>query len=211
MRRTVRLLGEVLAHPEVRPLAMRLKRHDLATYRHSLRVGRHAIALGEADGLDAAQVRELAVAALLHDLGKADLDLRVLRKPGALDAPERAHVRRHAAGAVGDLLKLAAFPAAHRIAPLHHEQEADESYPRSGRERRATPRPAGAQRRRPLPPWIRRAGRLLALADRYDALVARRSYKPPLDDAEARRILRAQMPDVADLLAVLAPPRRPPR
>ena len=52
------------------------------------------------------------------------------------------------------------------------------------------------------------AGRLLALADRYDALVSRRPYKEPLDPAEARRRLAADMPDVAGFLDVLPPPRR---
>jgi len=212
VREARRLLAELLARPDVRPLLNQLKRFDAATYRHCLRVARCAVALARGDGFDERQLRELAVAAMLHDLGKMSVDADVVRKPGPLDASERLEIRRHSAASVEPLRNLDAFPDAHRIAPLHHELQGEHaSYPRSGQERRQPDEERGSDRRRALPAWMARAGAILALADRYDALVSRRPYKDPWPDPEVRATLLREMPDVAGLLDHLRPPLHPPR
>ncbi|MDJ0522773.1 MAG: HD domain-containing protein, partial [Planctomycetota bacterium] len=133
MREARRMLAELLARPDVRPLMNRLKDFDGGTYRHCLRVARFALVLARGDGFDPTQLRELAVAAMMHDLGKIGVDPDVVRKPGPLDPGERDEIRRHPAESVGALRGLEAFPAAHRIAPLHHELQGPHgSYPRSG-------------------------------------------------------------------------------
>lgn len=203
------LLAELLARPDVRVLADRLHRHDPATYRHSLRVARFALVFARGDGFDEGQVRQTVVAAMLHDLGKLAVERDLLEKPGPLAEGEKESMRHHAAAAVGDLAALEAFPDAHRIAPLHHELQGGASYPRSGGDRREGERTS--ERRRPIDPWVERAGRILALADRYDALISRRAYKDPWPDPEVRAELREEMPEVADLLDHLTPPGHAPR
>lgn len=212
MREARRLLAELLARPDLRPLMNRLKDYDGSTYRHSLRVARFALVLARGDGFDDPQLRELAVAAMMHDLGKLSVDPGVVRKPGPLDDRERDEIRRHPAESVDWLRDLAAFPEAHRIAPLHHEMQGQHApYPRSGTERRKPDDAREAERRRQLPTWVRRAGHILALADRYDALISRRPYKDPWPDPEVRAVLLREMPAVAPLLDHLRPPERPPR
>jgi HD-GYP domain-containing protein (c-di-GMP phosphodiesterase class II) len=212
MREARRLLAELLARPDLRPLMNQLKDYDGGTYRHSLRVARFALVLARGDGFDDHQLRELAVAAMMHDLGKVRVDPGVVRKPGPLDERERDEIRRHPAESVDWLRGLEAFPEAHRIAPLHHElQGPHASYPRSGNERRKPDDERDADRRQQLPLWMQRAGQILALADRYDALISRRPYKDPWPDPEVRTALTREMPDVAPLLDHLRPPDRPPR
>jgi putative nucleotidyltransferase with HDIG domain len=206
----VRLLRRLLAREDVRRLLRGIGGYDAGTHRHSLRVARVAVEMGLADGMGGAALDDLAVAALFHDLGKTGLDRDVLVKPGPLDAEEREHLRQHPRLGVDALRELEAFPDAHRIAPLHHELGDDDDYPRAGRDRRADPQ-RGTDRRRPLPAALFRAGRILALADRYDALVSHRPYKGPLEHAEAVRMLGREMPDVADLLGSIRTFDRPPR
>ena len=208
MREAGRLLAELLARPDLRPIMDRLKVFDAGTYRHSLRVARFAIRLGRADDMPEDRLTQLAVAGMLHDLGKTQLDASLLAESGPLDDAQRQQMRGHAAA---DLQVLEAFPEAHCIAPLHHEAQGEHSYPRSGTERREDRSDGGDDRRRPLPAWVQRAGRILALADRYDALISHRPYKAPWPDAEVRAQLQREMSDVAPLLDELDPPERPPR
>jgi HD-GYP domain-containing protein (c-di-GMP phosphodiesterase class II) len=190
-------------------LTDKLHAFDPATYRHSLRVARFTLVFATGDGMEGARLRETAVAAMLHDLGKISVGRDLLDKPGRYDEDDRAAMRDHAAGAQDSLAALADYPNAHRIAPLHHEVQGEGSYPRSGNDRRGGERKS--ERRQPLEPWMARAGLLIALADRYDALISRRTYKDAWPDEEVRTVLRREMPDVAHLLDHLTPPGHAPR
>ena len=206
-----RLLATLIGDEDLKPLVEAMKAHDAGTYRHSLRVARFAIHLGRADGLEDTALEELAVAALLHDLGKTRIDAALVNKPGPLDPDELDEIREHARAANADIAALTRWPEAHRIAPLHHEVDQPNRYPRSGDERRGSDRAREGDRRRPIDARTLRLGRLVALADRYDSLIAHRPYKGPIPPAEVRARLAAEMPDLAPLLDQIPDFGRPPR
>lgn len=204
------LLAELVSDPDLDPLLAALRAYDAGTYRHSLRVARFAVHLGRADGLDGHDLEELAVAALLHDLGKTKVDAEIVNKAGPLDPEELEEIRGHASAAVREIARLTRWPAAHRIAPLHHEVDEKRGYPRTGEDRRGADR-ASTDRRRPIDEATLRRGRLLALADRYDSLISHRPYKGPIPADEVRAKLAAEMPDLAPLLDHIPDFGRPPR
>lgn len=158
-------------------LARTAEYRDDATYQHTERVGRTAYLLAQALGLDASDASLIRQAAQLHDLGKLAIPDAILRKPGNLTAAEFEHIKRHPAagaailsGSTSEVLQLA-----EEIALTHHECWDGSGYP-SGLEGEATPL----------------GGRIVALADVFDALTHARPYKQPwpIDSAvaEIRRL-----------------------
>lgn len=130
--------------------------------------------------LDERSVELMAMSAPLHDIGKVGIPDRVLLKPGKLDAEEWALMKTHSrlgadaiARAIADTARPAAFLAyAHAIALYHHERWDGSGYP-DGLAGTAIPL----------------AARLMAIADVFDALLSRRSYKAAMPVEEVRRIM----------------------
>jgi response regulator RpfG family c-di-GMP phosphodiesterase len=131
---------------------------------HIRRIAKYAAELGRLAGMDDAQTALLKAAAPLHDIGKVSIPDRILNKPGRLDDQEWALMKQHAE--LGHALlwhpSLAVLRAGAEIARTHHERWDGSGYPRGL---------AGEQ--------IPLNGRIVALVDVFDALLARRSYKEP--------------------------------
>jgi putative two-component system response regulator len=118
----------------------------------------------------------------LHDIGKVGVPDPVLLKPGKLNGDEMAIMRTHTQlGAQTLEAALQRFPGARfletarDIAATHHEKFDGSGYPRGL---------AGDQ--------IPLCGRIVALADVYDALTSRRVYKRPISHEQAREIIVAE-------------------
>ena len=149
---------------------------DRYTLRHSEAVMAHALEIARALGLDDAEQRTLAAAALLHDLGNIGTPDAVLRKPGRLSESEMEAARRHSlTGAV----ILGAVPGLEQSAPgilaavrSHHERWDGAGYP-DGLAGEAISLPA----------------RILAVADAFSALTSDRPYRQRMDEAHALRTL----------------------
>ena len=73
----------------------RLKTHDDYTYMHSMAVCALMVSLGRQLGMDESTAREVGMAGMLHDMGKAAMPLEVLNKPGKLTDAEYEIMKGH--------------------------------------------------------------------------------------------------------------------
>jgi putative two-component system response regulator len=143
--------------------------------------------------LDDETIELLYNSAPLHDIGKVAISDAVLNKPGKLNADEFTEMKQHPLyghKALQEALKRLGEHSFLRygaeIAYTHHERWDGSGYPCGTR---------GEQ--------IPLSGRLMALADVYDALISKRAYKPPFSHAKAVEIIREGRgkhfdPDIVD-------------
>ena len=153
-------------------LARAAEARDDDTGRHTARVGATSALLARELGWSVEDADRLERAAVLHDVGKIGIPDGVLLKPGRLDAAELAVMRTHTTAGAAILAGSdhALLQVAEAIALTHHERWDGAGYPRGL---------AGAT----IPP----AGRIVAVADVFDALTHARPYKAawPVADAVA--------------------------
>jgi hypothetical protein len=140
---------------------------------HSDRVRAYSVLIGEEMGLAEAELNRLAWAALLHDVGKLDVTPRILDRRGLLDVEERRLVEQHPVAAIGYLEPFGDWLGEWALAATEHHERWD-----------GTGYPAGL-----AGTDISRAGRIVAVADAYDAMTSARSYQKPISPAAARQEL----------------------
>jgi PAS domain S-box-containing protein len=155
---------------QLRRLALAAEYRDDDTHQHTERVGTLAMLLAERLGLAADFAERIRHAAPLHDVGKLGVPDAILLKSGRLSDDERSLMQTHTTiGAT--ILAGSAFPVlelGEEIALTHHERWDGSGYPH-GRAREDIPL----------------AGRIVAVADVFDALTHARPYKAawPVRDA----------------------------
>jgi putative two-component system response regulator len=145
-------------------LALAAEYRDDATGQHADRIGHTTELLALALGLDAAEATLIGHAARLHDIGKIGISDDLLLKPGKYTRDEMTEMQLHASigarilsGSTNELLRMA-----EQIALTHHERWDGRGYP-SGLAGDAIPL----------------SGRIVTVADVFDALTHRRPYKEP--------------------------------
>lgn len=146
---------------------------DHYTYAHSRRVARYAVKLARSFGCPSAQVREVGLAALLHDVGKVGIPEGTLGKPGRLTNEERRIMRRHPEMSA-EIINYFDF-ASPRVAVAvrhHHEWVDGRGYP-------------DRLSRQDIP----LAARILAIADAWDAMTVPRPYRPAIEHSKAAQEL----------------------
>lgn len=156
-------------------LALAAERRDDDTYAHTERVGALSERIAHALGLDQRRCELLRLAAPLHDVGKIGVPDAVLLKEGPFTPEERLAMQEHTTiGA--EILGGSSSPViqtAERIALTHHEWWDGSGYP------------AGLRGEE-----IPLEGRIVAIADVYDALTHDRPYRTALAPQEALDIVR---------------------
>ncbi len=169
------IVAEIIANPQVVFHLNDIRLHDDYTFAHSVNVAVLSTIIGSSLGYDEGQLRELAIGALLHDVGKMLVPKEIINKPGRLNAAESEFMRRHSEMGFELLRKEDEMPllSAH-IAFQHHEKVNGKGYPRAleGDE-------------------IHEYSRIAAIADVYDALTSERSYSRASLPHEAHEFLMA--------------------
>lgn len=134
----------------------------------------------------------------LHDIGKVGVPDRILLKPGKLDADEWEEMKKHAqfgcdalTRAERELGSTSFLQVAREITLTHHEKWDGSGYP------------YGLQGQK-----IPVSGRLMAIADVYDALISRRVYKEPFSHEDSVQMILQEKgkhfdPDIVDAFEVL--------
>jgi methanogenic corrinoid protein MtbC1 len=168
---------EIAQAETVRRLSMAVEFRDEDTGAHIERIGRFSTLLAEQVGMDAEFCERISHAAPLHDVGKVAIPDSILLKPGPLTPQERAIVETHAEegyrlvrGSSSAILEMAAT-----IALSHQEKWDGTGYPR-GLKGEAIPI----------------EGRIVAIADVFDALTSDRVYRKAFPVDEAVKIMREQ-------------------
>jgi HD domain len=168
---------EIAQAETVRRLSMAVEFRDEDTGAHIERIGRFSTLLAEQIGMEEEFCERMVHAAPLHDVGKVAIPDSILLKPAKLTVQERAIVETHAEeghrllkGSSSAILDLAAT-----IALSHHEKWDGSGYPRGV---------AGET--------IPIEGRIVAIADVFDALTSDRVYRKAFPVEEAVAMMRAE-------------------
>lgn len=167
------LLASVYSDDNLLLKLYQLQSYDDYTYKHCLRVAMLSTQIGKQLGLTREDLHELSEAALLHDIGKRQVSIEIIRKPAKLTDEEFDEVKNHTVRGYNLLKKTGQYSDRLLNAVLmHHEKYDGTGYPL---------RVSGEQ--------ITYFARVIAIADVYDALTSNRPYRKPWSVAEAEEYM----------------------
>ncbi len=152
--------------------------YDYYTYTHSVNVCVFSVALAQRAGIKSkSELHVLGTGALLHDIGKSIIDKSIIGKKGPLDEDEWVKIKKHPDYGVGVLRKTGTAPdECHVVVRSHHERLDGSGYP-EGRKSEG----------------IHPYAKVAAIADVFDALTTKRSYKGAVGSFAALNIMRSEM------------------
>jgi len=173
----------------IRRLGRAAEYRDNETGLHIIRMSKYSQRIASATGMSDIDAEKILYASPMHDIGKIGIPDSILLKPGKLDAQEWEIMQTHTSigaeiltGHTSELMKMAS-----EIALSHHEKWDGSGYPN---------KLAGEE--------IPLTGRIVALADVFDALTTVRPYKKAWSVEDAMALLHEQsgkhfQPDLVDL------------
>lgn len=162
---------------------MGLSSHDYYTYNHCVNVSVYSISIAKRVlGEDKKLLMVAGLGGLLHDLGKRLVDLKIINKAGKLDEAEWIEMKKHPSHGVELLKGVDNVPEeAKRIVHEHHEHLDGTGYPRGLTDEN-----------------ISQLSRVAAIADVFDALTTKRSYKEATSADVALEIMLKMSPGKFD-------------
>ena len=163
-----------------------LRSYDEYTYHHSLSVTVLAIAIGQSMSFSDEELATLGRAAMMHDIGKANIPHQLINKPGKLTDAEFRIVKNHTASGYKYLSMVEVGDENFRKIVLSHHEKVDGSgYPN---------KLAGDA--------IPFMSRIIAVADVYDAVTSYRSYRKPMTPSSAVELVMSEVGRAFDYIIV---------
>ena len=156
-----------------RVLAQMVERHEPYAHGHSERVALLANEIALQLGCPDELIRDIQLAATVHDVGKIVIPDHILFKPGHLTSAEYSEVKRHPMATVDIIRHVDYLKGIIPLVESHHEWYNGKGYPRKLTGENI---PLGA--------------RILAIADAYDAMTCPRPYRPRLSNKEVVQALK---------------------
>ena len=150
-----------------------LQTYDENTYLHSLSVTVISIAIGTELGLNKEQLCNLGVCAILHDIGKVEIPIELILKPSKLTVDEYEIVKTHASLGANYIIKNKEINKEIYLGVISHHEKFD-----------GTGYPNGLEKEK-----IPLFGRIISVADVYDALISRRIYKDKFSHEHAVELI----------------------
>lgn len=180
-KRAIQSIVDLMMNDEASLLGLTtLRCHDQYTHNHSVNVSLLSMALGNRAGYPKVELADLGLAALFHDLGKANIPMEVLNKPGEFTDDEWQMMRNHpteGALSLAQMRGITNLPGRMASASFEHHMNLDYSgYPKLN------------------VPWkLSMTGRILMIADCYDAMTSSRVYRrEPMSPAKVLNIMFAK-------------------
>ena len=150
-------------------LAKAVDAKDAYTSGHSERVAKYARMIAERSGATKEEQEEIYTIALLHDIGKIGVPIEIINKPARLTDGEYEIMKTHTTKGYSILRIIEEMPKLATGARSHHERFDGQGYP---------DHVAGEK--------IPKYARIISVADAYDAMTSRRSYRAAMPQARVR-------------------------
>ncbi|NLM40608.1 MAG: HD-GYP domain-containing protein [Firmicutes bacterium] len=167
------IIDEIIQNPNVLASLSDVRSYDGYTFSHSVNVCVISVMLGLKSQLNEKQLYELALGAMLHDIGKTQVPEEILLKPGRLTEEEMAVMKQHTTFGWQILRSCEEIPlsSAH-VAYQHHERPTGLGYPR------------GLTSEQTI-----QYAKIVAVADAYDAMTSERVYQRGMLPYEALKLI----------------------
>ncbi len=171
----------------VKALAAAIDAKDEYTHGHSFRVAKFAVAIGRQLSLPGKEINDLEIAAYMHDLGKIGVSELILGKPGKLTTEEFCHIQQHPVFTDRILEPIHLANNIIQGAVQHHERLDGTGYPQGlvGED-------------------ISLFGRVIAVADVFDAMTSKRPYRDAMPVETALKMVCNEVDHQFDRRVVLA-------
>jgi HD-GYP domain-containing protein (c-di-GMP phosphodiesterase class II) len=171
------MLNGVISNQITIASLIKVSSYDYYTYTHCVNVCVYSAGLGKEIGLSPKEIELLGAGGIMHDLGKAKVDIDIVNKPGRLTDEEFTEMKRHPVYGY-EILKdqfendeIILTSVRH-----HHEKMNGSGYPDGIK---------GDN--------LSLYARIVAVCDIFDALTTKRSYKPALSTFEALTLMKDKM------------------